>query len=178
MRRIALTLVVLAAVTSVGSPATASPAVSFGYSWLKFLKTDAGSAPLGAYLSFASSQRAFGLEADVAYHRKKDEIVILPPEGEDPVVSETRKLETYTASIGPRWGIAADDATHYVHLLASVRHDRFEGLSSTTFGLMTGAGIDIETGGGMDFRLAADFQIYWDEGETLKSIRLSAGLTF
>ncbi len=43
---------------------------------------------------------------------------------------------------------------------------------------MTGAGVDINAGGRMDFRLAADFQIYWDEGETLKSLRLSAGFTF
>ena len=178
MRRIALTLVVLAAVTSIGRSATASPAVSFGYSWLKFLETDGGTAPLGGYLSVASSQDSFGLEADLGYHRKTDEIIVLPPEGGDPVVSETFKLETFTASIGPRWGIPAGDVTHYIHVLASLRHDRFEGLSGTVFGFMAGAGVDITAGGGAGLRLAGDFQMYWDEGETVKTLRLSAGFTF
>ena len=178
MRRTALTLVVLAAASFIGRSATASPALSFGYSWLKFLETDGGTAPLGGYLSVASSQDSFGLEADLGYHRKTDEIIVLPPEGGDPVVSETFKLETFTASIGPRWGIPAGDVTHYIHVLASLRHDRFEGLSGTVFGFMVGAGVDITAGGGAGLRLAGDFQMYWDEGERVKTLRLSAGFTF
>lgn len=178
MRRIALTLLVLAAAVSIAAPVAASPAVSIGYSWLKFLETDGGTAPLGGYISFASSQTSFGIEGDLAYHRKQDEIIVLPGEGQDPVVSETLKLETFTASMGPRWGIPAGDVTHYIHLLASVRHDRLEGLSGTVFGFMAGAGVDITAGGGAGLRLAGDFQMYWDEGETVKSLRLSAGFTF
>ncbi len=40
------------------------------------------------------------------------------------------------------------------------------------------AGIDIKAGERVAVRLGADFQIFFDEGENLKTLRLGVGLTF
>ena len=43
---------------------------------------------------------------------------------------------------------------------------------------MAGGGIDIPLGSSVFFRLGADFQIFFDEGENLKTLRVTAGFSF
>ena len=43
---------------------------------------------------------------------------------------------------------------------------------------MTGLGVDLVFTQGFALRLAADFQMFWDDGESLKTLRFSAGFTF
>jgi hypothetical protein len=61
-----------------------------------------------------------------------------------------------------------------------VRHDRISGESNSAFGGAVGLGTDLATGGAGTFkiRLGADFQIFFDEGDSVKTLRLNAGITF
>jgi len=65
-----------------------------------------------------------------------------------------------------------------MHLLGGLRRDRFQGASSTSWGGMAGLGIDVNTATRVALRLGADFQIFFDHGENVKTLRLGVGLTF
>jgi hypothetical protein len=68
-----------------------------------------------------------------------------------------------------------------VHLLGGARLDKIAGESNTSWGGAAGLGIDLGTGGsrgGPRFRLGADFEIFFKDGENVKAVRLTAGLTF
>jgi len=43
---------------------------------------------------------------------------------------------------------------------------------------MAGLGVDVPAGSSVYLRLGADFQVFFDEGESVKTLRLVAGLTF
>jgi hypothetical protein len=66
----------------------------------------------------------------------------------------------------------------FLHVLGGARHDRIEGLSDTIWGGFAGGGLDLEVGEGLALRLGADFQMFFDEGEDVKTLRLGVGLTF
>lgn len=156
------TLLALAVLTAAAvAPARADEGhVSAGYSFLKYLEDGGGSAPLGAYLSFWSSGNT-GLELDLGYHR----------DSEDGVT-----LNTFTATGGPRFTVSSD-GNLYLHVLGGLRHDRVEGVSNTAFGGLAGFGLDVPSGN-IAVRLSADFEIFFDEGESLKALRLGVGITF
>ena len=160
MRMTGLTCLVVIAAT----PALAAdnlPKLSVGYSYVKYLEEGGGSAPVGAYLSFWSPRRV-GLELDLGYQRDPEEDV---------------SLNTLTAVAGPR--ICGESGPlPFFHVLGGIRYDTIEGESNTSFGGMAGGGVDLPAGGRLRVRLGADFQIFFDEGENLKTLRLNAGLTF
>jgi hypothetical protein len=66
----------------------------------------------------------------------------------------------------------------YVHVLGGLRYDTAEGESNTAYGGMAGLGVDIPAGSSLFVRLGADFQMFFDEGENLKTLRLTAGISF
>jgi hypothetical protein len=149
--------------------------VSVGYSFLKYLEDGGGDAPLGFYLSLAGRGKS-ALEVDLAYHRDTGQLVL------GDVIFDTT-LQTFTGQAGfkvgpaPRYG-QTGGARPYFHLLGGVRRDWLstvgsETESNTAWGGMTGLGVDIKMGQGFAIRLAADFQMFWDEGESLKTLRLS-----
>jgi hypothetical protein len=162
MRRTLLILVGL-----VGFAATASaqdgPKFSLGYAYLKTLESGGGSAPVGAYVSL-SGAGATTLEIDGGYHRDKEGGVT---------------LKTFTLTGGPRFAFGDRRSQGpFMHLLGGLRHDSVEGSGSTSYGGMAGVGVDLGTAASVAVRLGADFQIFFNHGENVKTLRLIAGLTF
>ncbi len=141
--------------------------VSIGYAFSQYLEEGGGNAPVGAYLSVASAGKTVGFEADVAYHRDSETFL-----------DGTIVLNTVTAGIGPRFELGSGSAKPFLHLLGGLRHDSIEGESNTAYGGMAGAGVDIPAGSRVYVRFGADFEIFFDEGENLKTLRLSAGFSF
>jgi hypothetical protein len=159
------TLLILASLVPLAPVAVAQDGARFslGYAYLKSLESGGGSVPLGFYVSLAGSGRTT-LELDGGYHRDT--------EGD-------LKLETYTVTAGPRLSMSSrGSAEPYLHVLGGLRHDRFEGASNTAWGGMAGLGVDVGTSGSVSVRLGGDFQIFFDEGENVKTLRLGVGLTF
>ena len=136
--------------------------VSLGYAFAKYLEQDAGSAPVGAYLSVAGT-KAFSLELDLGWQRDSEERVV---------------LNTFTATAGPRFRGRTGSARPFLHALGGVRYDTVEGESNTSWGGQAGGGVDVGLGDKVALRLGADFQIFFDQGENVKTLRLAAGLTF
>jgi hypothetical protein len=158
-------LLILASLAPLATAAAAQDGARFslGYAYLKELEDGGPSAPLGFYVSFAGSGTTT-LELDGAYHRDT--------EGDF-------KFETYTVAAGPRFSPSSGgSAEPYLHVLGGLRHDRFEGESNNAWGGMAGVGVDIGTSGSVAIRLGADFQMFFDEGENVKTLRLNVGLTF
>jgi hypothetical protein len=158
-------VVILFALLPLGAPVGAADGpvkVSLGYAYAKYLHEGLGSAPVGAYLS-VSGNKSVTLEFDGGYQRDSEEDVV---------------LNTFTATAGPRFAGRHGTAEPFFHLLGGLRHDRIEGSSNTSWGGMAGGGVDIKAGQRVAVRLGADFQIFWDQGENLRTLRLIAGLTF
>jgi hypothetical protein len=153
------------------APAAAEdgPKVSLGYAYLQYLESGGGSAPLGAYLSgWGPGHTTF--EVDLAWHQDKQGA------GDDRVT-----VNTFTFLGGPRVILGGRNDQPYVHLLGGARLDKFAGASNTSWGGAAGLGIDLGTGGrrgGTRIRLGADFEMFFKEGENVKALRLTAGLTF
>ena len=172
MRRLLLTV---AGVLAMAAPAAAEGPVqvSLGYSFVKYLETDAGSAPVGAFLAL-SGRKDLTLELDLGWQRDSE------PTGT--VASSTREsitLNTFTAVAGPKVNFATRGSVKpFVHVLGGLRYDTVEGESNTSLGGFAGGGVDIKAGEKVSVRLGADFQIFFDQGENLKTLRLGVGLTF
>lgn len=161
----------LALLTALGAvPAAAQERnvrVSIGYAFAQYLEGGGGNAPVGAYLSVASTGKKVGFEADAAYHRDSDEFL-----------GESFVLNTVTACIGPRFELGSANAKPFLHILGGLRYDTFEGESNTALGGMGGLGVDIPAGSRVFVRLGADFQVFFDQGENVKTLRLTAGISF
>jgi len=159
-----------AAVALVGASSTAIAAdravqTSLGYSFVKHLEEYAGSAPIGAYLSLADTKHV-AAELDLGWQRDSSYL------GDAFVV-----LNTFTVTAGPRVR-SEGRSPWFMHLLAGPRFDVIEGEFNTAWGGQTGAGVDLPLGGSLALRLAADFQIFFDKGESLNTLRLGVGVTF
>jgi hypothetical protein len=163
-----------ALLTVVGALVLAEPAaaegpvqLSLGYSFVQYLEEDGGNAPVGAFLAL-SGRDGLSPELDLGWQRDSEELF-----------DETFTLDTFTAVAGPRYAFATDGPVRpFLHVLGGLRHDRAEGESNTAWGGFAGGGIDIKAGESLAIRLGADFQIFFDEGENLKTLRLGVGLTF
>lgn len=159
-------LLLLPAALVLAAPAAAAEGpvqVSLGYSFVKYLEEDAGSAPVGAFLAL-SGRKAVTPELDLGWQRDSEGDIT---------------LNTFTAVAGPKFNFATSGAVEpFVHFLGGLRHDRIEGESNTSWGGFAGGGIDIKAGNRVSVRLGADFQIFFDQGENLKTLRLGVGLTF
>ena len=142
------------------------PHISLGYAFATYLEDGGGSAPFGAYLSLVTASKN-GVEFEVAYHR-------------DPETVFGRKfvLNTVTAAVGPHAFLGSGATRPYGHLLFALRHDSFEGATNTSYGAMAGFGIDIPLSAGVAVRAGSDFQLFIDNGSTLKTLRFLGGLTF
>lgn len=152
------------------APATAQEktvSVSLGYAFAAYLEEGAGSVPLGAYLSIGSHGRKIGWAVDLAYHRDSEDLL-----------SDSIALNTLTAGVGPRFGLGSGNVKPFLQVLGALRRDSVERFSNTAFGGMAGFGVDIPAGSRVFVRLGADFQMFFDSGEDLKTLRLVAGFTF
>jgi hypothetical protein len=162
MRRFLLVLVGFASMAATAS-AYDGTKLSVGYAYLRYLETGGGSATVGAFASLAGGGST-ALELDAGYHR-------------DSRAGST--FETFTLTAGPRFGFGEPrNSAPFMHLLGGLRHDRFQGESNTSWGGMAGLGMDINTEARIALRLAADFQIFFDHGDNVKTLRLGVGLTF
>ena len=167
MRRLLLSLVGVVALAAPASAAEGPVQVSLGYSFVQYLEEGGGSAPVGAFLAL-SGRNGLSLELDLGWQRDSEELF-----------DETITLNTFTAVAGPRFGFASSGAIRpFVHLLGGARHDRIKDESNTAWGGFAGGGIDIKAGESVAIRLGADFQMFFDEGENVKTLRLGVGLTF
>jgi hypothetical protein len=141
--------------------------ISLGYSFAAYLEEGGGSAPLGAFLAL-SGRQGLSAELDLGWQRDSEDLF-----------DETIHLDTFTAVAGPRYGFASSGSIRpFVHLLGGVRHDRIEGESNTAWGGFAGTGLDVRLSDAVALRLGVDFQMFFDEGENLKTLRLGAGITF
>jgi hypothetical protein len=167
MRRL---LLLPAAALVLAAPAGAAEGpvqVSLGYSFAKYLETGGGTAPVGAFLAL-SGRKNLTLELDLGWQRDSETLF-----------DESVTLNTFTAVAGPKVAFATEGTVKpFVHVLGGLRHDRIEGESNTAWGGFAGGGIDIKAGDRVSVRLGADFQMFFDEGENLKTLRLGVGLTF
>jgi hypothetical protein len=172
LKRAAQTLAVLGLLAAPAGAAD-GPKISLGYAFLQYLESGGGSAPLGAYLSgWGPGSTTF--EVDLAWHQDKGQ----HPSG-DPTGSAT--LNTFTFLGGPRMILGGKNDQPYAHLLGGARLDKIAGSSSTRWGGAAGLGVDLGTGGGRGgtrFRLGADFEMFFESGQNVKALRLTAGLTF
>ena len=140
--------------------------ISIGYAFSQYLEEGGGNAPTGVYFSVSSTKRV-GFEADVAYHRDSEQFF-----------DRTIVLNTLIAGGGPRFNFGQGRARPFLHALGGVRYDRVEDVSNTAFGAIAGGGVDIPAGSSLSVRVGADFQIFYDEGANLKTLRLALGITF
>jgi len=166
VRRLLLTV---AGALALAAPAAAEGPVqlSLGYSYAKYLETDAGSAPVGAFLAI-SGRKGLAPELDLGWQRDSEELF-----------GESFTLNTFTAVAGPKFNFATTGAVKpFVHVLGGLRYDTANGGSNTSWGGFAGGGVDIRAGDRVSVRLGADFQIFFDQGENLKTLRLGVGLTF
>jgi opacity protein-like surface antigen len=167
MRRLLLSLVGAVVLAAPAAAAEGPVQVSLGYSFAQYLEGDGGSAPVGAFLAL-SGRNGLSPELDLGWQRDSEKFL-----------DETITLNTFTAVAGPRFGFASSGAIRpFVHLLGGARHDRIQGESNTAWGGFAGGGVDIKAGDRVSVRLGADFQMFFDEGENLKTLRLGVGLTF
>ena len=135
-----------------------------GYSFATYLEEGIeGNAPVGVYAAFARDLEHAGFEVDGAWHRDSEGSVA---------------LNTLTLTAGPVFAARREKARPFLHVLGGLRHDSIEGSSNTAWGGMAGGGVDIGRGDRLSFRVGADFQIFFDEGENLKTLRLLLGVTF
>jgi opacity protein-like surface antigen len=167
MKEIAMrrSLLMLASFVCLAATASAQdgPKISVGYAYLRSLETGGGSATVGAFLSLAGGG-ATALELDGGYHRDS---------------RSGSTFETFTLTAGPRFAFSSRrNSAPFMHLLGGLRRDRFQGASNTSWGGMAGLGIDVNTATRVALRLGADFQIFFDHGENVKTLRLGVGLTF
>ncbi len=165
MRCLLAVALVLAGGGSLAAQST-RPRISLGYAFATYLETSGGNAPVGAYLSLATPSTN-GFELDVAYHR-------------DPETFFGRKytLNTVTAALGPHAFLGSGATRPYGHILFALRHDSFAGATNTSYGAIAGLGIDIPLVPGLAVRAGSDFQLFFDHGNTLKTLRFLGGVTF
>jgi hypothetical protein len=167
MRRLLLLLPAALALAPTAGAAEGPVQVSLGYSFVKYLETDAGSAPVGAFLAI-SGRKNLTLELDLGWQRDSEELF-----------GESFTLNTFTAVAGPKVSFATGGVVRpFVHVLGGLRYDTANGESNTSWGGFAGGGVDIRAGNRVSVRLGADFQIFFDQGDNLKTLRLGVGLTF
>ncbi|MEO8199879.1 MAG: outer membrane beta-barrel protein [Gemmatimonadota bacterium] len=163
-----MTLIGLCASSAATATAQEKPLrISLGYAYADLLESGAGSAPEGGYLSLAWATGKNGAELDLAYHRDSEKLL-----------GQTFHLNTFTATIGPRVRIGDGRTQPYFHLLGGIRHDSFEGAGNTSFGAMAGTGADFPLTSSLFLRIGADFQLWIDDGDNLKVLRLVGGVSF
>lgn len=156
----------VAALFAAPAAAQDGASISVGYAFAQYLEEGGGNAPLGVYLSIATPGKV-AFDVDLAWHRDSEDLF-----------GDSIALNTFTAGVGPRFGFGEGSARPFLHLLGGLRYDRIEGQSNTAWGGMSGLGVDIGSGSSVAFRLGADFQIFFDEGDSIKTLRLTAGVTF
>ena len=164
-------LVVLAGALVLAAPAAARAQgpvqVSLGYSFAVYLEDDGGSAPVGACLAL-SGRQGLSPELDLGWQRDSEDFF-----------DESITLNTFTFVAGPRYEFATSGAVRpFLHVLGGGRYDTIEGESNTAWGGFAGGGIDVEAGDRIAIRLGADFQIFFEHDEHVKTLRLGAGITF
>ena len=143
--------------------AQGGPKLSVGYAYLHNYDQGLGNVPVGAFVSLAGGS-ATTLEVDAGYHRDSE---------------DGFTLETFTLTAGPRFGFGQPgNSAPFMHILGGVRRDKFADFSNTSYGGMAGLGIDSRTSSRISLRLGADFQLFFEDGDNLKSLRLGVGLTF
>jgi hypothetical protein len=74
--------------------------------------------------------------------------------------------------------IRSREARPFLHLLGGLRYDSIAGDSNTAWGGQAGGGVDLRPSDRAALRLGADFQLFFDNGENVKTLRPTAGFTF
>lgn len=165
-RRLEGCAILLAALVAAPSVAQERKPVSVavGYAIARYLEHPVGYSPFGLYACAASTSQPLGIEVEGAYHRDSR--------------SGSSVLHTLTAGVGPRFVMDYGDSKLYLHALVGLRYDRLMGQSHSALGGTLGAGFEFPFGSDVNFRLGGDAQLYSDEGETLKTLRLIGALVF
>lgn len=143
---------------------------AIGYTVANYLEEGGGSAPLGFFASVASTAPV-AFEGELAYHRDSEELTFLSS-----TLSIT--LHTLTGMIGGRFQSDEPGAQPFGRILVGPRYDWIESSDNWSFGFDLGGGVDIAAGPRMFVRLGVDYQMFFDEGENVKILRVNAGLAF
>lgn len=160
---VALTVLIATPATAQSRDADEIRDVSIGYALSHYLETGGENMPLGFYVSLSSRGSPLGYDVDLAYHHGTGDL-----DG----------LHVGTLTVGPRLQIGAGGTRPFLHVLGGLRYAEAGGASDLSLGVMGGGGVDMPVGDGLDLRLGADFQIFFKDGDNLKSLRLVAGITF
>lgn len=163
----AIVVLTLSFVASAAAAEDRAVRVSAGYAFAKYLEEGAGSAPLGLYFSLGTAKRPMGLELDLGYHRDSEDYY-----------SHNFVLHTFTATAGPKFVLRDSNTTPFLHVLGGLRYDKAEESSNTAWGGIAGLGVDVPISSKAFLRLGADYEMFFDEGQNVKSLRLSAGFSF
>jgi hypothetical protein len=139
---------------------------SIGYAFVHYLEEEGGSAPIG-FLVSAQSTKDLGLKAELAYHRDTFDFYYFEI-----------TLNSFTGLIGPVMNYRAGNAEGFVHLLFGGREDRVEGEGTFSMGGELGAGFDLPASSHVFVRPEADVQLFTNEGDSFKVLRLSLGIAF
>lgn len=162
---------VLAGALALAAPAVVSAEgpvkVSLGYSFAAYLEEGGGSAPLGAFLAL-SGRTGLTAELDLGWQRDSEDFF-----------DETITLNTFTFVAGPRYEFPTSGSVRpFLHALGGGRYDKIEDESNTAWGFFAGGGVDVMAGESVAIRVGADYQMFFDEGENVKTLRLGVGITF
>ena len=166
-------LVAIAGAVALAAPAAAEGPVqvSLGYSFVKYLDTGGGSAPVGAFFAL-SGRKSLTLELDLGWQHYSE-----PTMSTASSAGGSLGRNTLTVLAGPKINFATrGSAKPFVHVLGGLHYDTSE--SNTSPGGVAGGGVDIKAGKNVAVRLFGDFQLFSHRYENLEALRLGVGLSF
>ena len=163
--RCLLVLTVLAVSTSVASAQAVGSTLGVSYSFLRILEgTGFTNMPTGWLVSFAGpiENSPVALVGEAAGNYRSE-------------FGETFRLHTFQAGLRLT-GRTTRDVYPFAQLLGGIMSLGCCGESSAHFAIEPGFGVDLRPNGGWGLRLGASFPFAFDEGGSLKSLRLQAGV--
>jgi hypothetical protein len=138
--------------------------ISGGYAYARVLDDEDEDAPVGAYLT-AHTLDEIGFEAELGYHRYSVDFF-----------NTTFNFNTVTALVGPRFAFGEADAQPFIHLLVGGHFAWADDDNDFAMGGAVGGGLDLQLGDGLFLRMGADLQLFVNDDDTFKVMRLTAGL--
>jgi hypothetical protein len=137
-----------------------------GYAFAHYLEEDGTNTPLGLYVAVQGLQPV-ALKAELAYHHHSEDLDYF-----------SFTLNTFTGMLGPVINFSSGGAQPFLHLLVGGREDRVEGEGNFSVGGELGAGVDLQAGEKVFIRPGVDFQVFNNDGNTFKVLRISAGIAW
>ena len=162
--RCLLALTLLAVSTSVASAQAVGSTLGVSYSFLRVLNGPGINVPAGWLVSFAGplEDSPVAIVGEAAGNYRSE-------------FGETFRVHTFQAGLRLT-GRTTRDVYPFAQFLVGVMNLGCCGESSNHFAIEPGFGVDLRPNGGWGVRLGASFPFAFDDGDSLKSLRLQAGV--